>query len=189
MIRPPNSTTSQDPPQVLNLTVSASAGKTLVPFLRKYLPLACSLANSPLRELSLAIVGDRRMSLLHQQFMRINRPTDVLSFPLDSDRRGRVINAEIVICAPQARRQAAQRKIPLAHELLLYALHGMLHLSGFDDKTATQFRRMHRTEDKILTQLGIGATFAPQATPPHGKRLPPRPSHPASHRQRRRPCS
>jgi hypothetical protein len=39
----------------------------------------------------------------------------------------------------------------------------MLHLSGFDDRTRAEFDRMHRTEDRILTRLGIGAVFRPRA--------------------------
>jgi hypothetical protein len=45
-------------------------------------------------------------------------------------------------------------------ELLLYALHGMLHLAGFDDRTARGFATMHRTEDDILTRLGVGPVFS-----------------------------
>jgi len=47
-------------------------------------------------------------------------------------------------------------------ELLLYALHGMLHLCGFDDRTDRGFRTMHRREDDILTALGFGPVFAAQ---------------------------
>jgi probable rRNA maturation factor len=44
---------------------------------------------------------------------------------------------------------------------LLYSLHGMLHLCGFDDRTEPDFRRMHQTEDEILTRLGVGPVFQP----------------------------
>src|SRR4029434_11041288 len=93
------------------------------------------------------------------QFLGISGPTDVLTFPLESDSRGRVMAGEVVICVPYAAREAARRKHPVQHELLLYALHGMLHLCGYDDKTPREFRRIHRTEDMILTQLGVGPVF------------------------------
>jgi probable rRNA maturation factor len=99
------------------------------------------------------------MSKLHAQFMGIEGPTDVLTFPLEDDARGRVTAGEVVVCVPEARRRAKDHKERPERELLLYALHGMLHLSGYDDRTAADFRRMHRTEDKILTQLGIGPVF------------------------------
>ena len=103
----------------------------------------------------------RRMSELHERFLHISGPTDVLTFELDHNARGKVISGEVIICLPQAKRQAQLRKIPLQDaELLLYALHGMLHLCGFDDRTESGYRHMHRTEDRILSQLGIGPVFS-----------------------------
>jgi hypothetical protein len=74
----------------------------------------------------------------------------------------------VVICVSVGRRAAVARGIPIAHELLLYALHGMLHLCGFDDRTGRAFRAMHAKEDEILTRLGVGPVFRP--TPPINRR-------------------
>ena len=150
------------------MTITAETGRAFVPFLREQLRAAHETLEStvnrnrrlPLREISLALVNDRRMSDLHQQFMGIKGPTDVLTFPIDEDARGRVTSGEVVVCVPQARREARRHTIPVRHELLLYALHGMLHLLGYDDRTARDFATMHRTEDDILTQLGFGPVFA-----------------------------
>ena len=146
----------------LDLVVNAQLGRAHVPFLRKQLRRAHAIVAPPLREFSVALVNDARMSELHQQFMNIAGPTDVLTFELDHDARGRVIAGEVVVCVPEARRQARERGIELRMELLLYALHGLLHLCGFDDRTARGFRTMHRREDDILTALGFGPVFAPQ---------------------------
>ncbi len=113
-----------------------------------------------LRELSLAMVGDATMASLHEEFLRIPGPTDVLTFELDHDSHGRVISGEVVICVPEARRQAKKRRSPVERELLLYALHGMLHLIGFDDRTDAGYRNMHEKEDEVLTELGAGPVFA-----------------------------
>lgn len=112
-----------------------------------------------LRELSLALVGDKKMSDLHEEFLSIAGPTDVLTFPLDEDSRGRVTSGEIVICVPEALRQSKSRGVDPRLELLLYALHGMLHLAGFDDRTDRDFAAMHRTEDSILKRLGFDPVF------------------------------
>ncbi|CAN5443353.1 hypothetical protein BH09PLA1_BH09PLA1_34810 [soil metagenome] len=112
-----------------------------------------------LADLSVVLVGDARMRSLHNRYMGIDRPTDVLSFELDHDARGNVLAGEVIVCVPEARRQAKRRGTGALNETLLYALHGMLHLCGFDDKTDAGFNRMHRMEDKILTQLGVGAVF------------------------------
>jgi probable rRNA maturation factor len=146
-----------------HLVITGEAGREQVGFLRKHLPAARRLIKaSVVGELSLALVGDETMAALHVQFMGIDGPTDVLSFPLDFDAEGRVSSGEVVVCLPEARRQAERHQIPVERELLLYALHGLLHLSGHDDRTAAGFRAMHRAEDEILMQLGIPATFSPK---------------------------
>jgi probable rRNA maturation factor len=143
----------------LSLTIAARTGKPHVPFLRRHLRAAHAILKPALIDLSLALVGDATMADLHLRFMNIPGPTDVLTFPLDEDDRGRITGGEVIVCVPEATRQSKLHKIPLRSELLLYALHGMLHLCGFDDRTDAGHRKMHRTEDQILTRLGIGATF------------------------------
>jgi probable rRNA maturation factor len=146
-------------PEKFILQINAATGRRSVPFLRRNLLRAHAILKPALTEMSLAIVGDARMAKLHAQFMGIEGPTDVLTFPLDADARGRITSGEVVVCAAEALRRAKDHKERPERELLLYALHGMLHLCGYDDRTAPDFRRMHRTEDKILTQLGIGPVF------------------------------
>lgn len=143
----------------LDLSISAASGRELVPFLRRKLLSAHKLLKSPLRRLSIALVGDRTMSRLHQEFMSLPGPTDVLSFPLESDPKGRCIEGELVICIPEARRQVRIRGIALNEEVLLYAVHGLLHLGGWDDRTKAKYHAMHRKEDQILQQLGVGKVF------------------------------
>src|SRR4051812_40993207 len=88
---------------LLRLTTHATVGAAFGPYLRRQLRRAHRLLRPPLRELSLALVNDRTMSDLHQQFMNLPGPTDVLTFPLDLDRRGRAISGDVVICVPEAR--------------------------------------------------------------------------------------
>jgi probable rRNA maturation factor len=158
--RPP-ARTGRLPGLPLRLSVTAASGAALVPYLRRHIAAAHALLKrSPLAELSIALVGDRRMSELHEQFMGIPGPTDVLTFPLELDRRGRPLSGEVVICVPEARRRGTAEGTGLRREALLYALHGLLHLCGFDDRTRSDYATMHRTEDAILTTLGIGPVFS-----------------------------
>jgi probable rRNA maturation factor len=102
------------------------------------------------------------ISRLHQRHLGIAGPTDVLTFPIETDRSGRVLFGEIYVCVPVARRRSRELGTQLQRELLLYSLHGLLHLCGFDDRTAVQYQRMHRMEDLILRRLGVGAVFDPK---------------------------
>lgn len=147
------------PPLQLEISSPAPGGRRLVGTLKRRIHAACRLVRPPLRELSIALVHDGQMAELHAQFLGMAGPTDVLTFELEHDRRKRVIAGEIVVCIPEARRQAEARGVKMADEVLLYALHGMLHLSGFDDRTEKGFRAMHRREDQILTALGVGPVF------------------------------
>lgn len=101
------------------------------------------------------------MSELHKRFMDIDLPTDVLTFPLELDHRSRPTAGEVVICVPVARERARENGTTPGNEVLLYAIHGLLHLSGWDDRTGPQYRRMHEMEDRILRKLGVGPVFAP----------------------------
>jgi probable rRNA maturation factor len=132
--------------------------------LTEHLSAAHALLRSPLLELSLAIVNDATMSRLHNQFMSIATPTDVLTFELDEASDGSITSGEVVVCLDEACRQAQRLGSSVERELLLYALHGMLHLVGFDDKTDAEFRTMHRKEDQLLTQIGVGPVFAGKST-------------------------
>jgi probable rRNA maturation factor len=149
-------------PHSLDLTIHAATGREWVPFLRRHLRAAHGLLSKAPQAVSIALVGDARMSALHEQFMGLGGPTDVLTFEMDHDSRGRVTAGEIVVCVPEARRAARRLGTEAKHEALLYAIHGLLHLCGFDDRTDADYRIMHRKEDKILARLGIGAVFAPR---------------------------
>ena len=165
--KPPKRSRGRASGAALRLSVSAAVGAEHGTFIARHLKKAHALLRPALRELSIALVGDSRMAELHERFMNIPGPTDVLTFPLDVDARGRVVQGEVVVCVPEARRRAREHGVALRNELLLYALHGMLHLCGHDDRTSAGYRKMHKTEDRILTALGIGATFetGPRRTP------------------------
>lgn len=134
-------------------------------FLRKKLLAAHAMLAPPLRELSVAVVGSARMSRLHRRFLGRSGTTDVMSFELETDDRGDVVSGEVVVCADVARAEARRRGIPARHELLLYALHGMLHLCGHDDRNPADSGRMHAMEDQLLTRLEIGPVFAIRRAP------------------------
>lgn len=108
----------------------------------------------------LEIVDDREMDRLHRLHSRIAGTTDVLTFPAHAE--GDPVEVDIVACADEAARRAAEFGHPIDRELLLYAIHGLLHCCGHDDHDPAAHDRMHAEEDRILRALGVGATFRPE---------------------------
>lgn len=110
---------------------------------------------------SVAIVGDSRIAELNRAFLDHIGPTDVLAFPLgeesDSSSEGMSVFGEIVISADRAVEEARERKIDAQLELILYAIHGMLHLVGYDDDTIQNRKAMRRREAEVLRGLSKGS--------------------------------
>lgn len=161
---PVNPVARRKPNAPFSLAISTTAAhRRHVPYLRRMLRRAHALIRTHVRDLSIAVVGDAKMAELHESFMGIPGPTDVLTFELDHDPRGRVTAGEVVVNVAEARRRAPEHGVSPADELLLYAIHGLLHLSGHDDTTKSAYAKMHRKEDQILTHLGVGRVFAAPA--------------------------
>ncbi len=98
------------------------------------------------------------MRRVNRDFHSADVTTDVLAFALDdggSKRHGGGLEGEIIVCAPFARREARARAIPWSAELVLYVVHGALHLMGEDDRTVRAARRMRRLERGVLGRLGF----------------------------------
>ncbi|HUW84201.1 MAG TPA: rRNA maturation RNase YbeY [Phycisphaerae bacterium] len=110
-------------------------------------------------DLSVALLDDAAIGELHWRYRRRRGPTDVLSFDL-RDEAEDGLEGEIVVSAETARRQGRRRRIAAKRELLLYLVHGILHLAGYDDATTEQADRMHRKEDMLLAALGYGRPFS-----------------------------
>ena len=71
----------------------------------------------------------------------------------------RVIDGEIVMSVETASREVKRLGHTVQAELALYAVHGTLHLLGYDDRTATEANLMHAVEDEILEAMGFGAVY------------------------------
>ncbi len=139
----------------------------MVPLLRRVAQHVLAAEGFRTGTLSIAVVSARAMSALHREFTGRPGPTDVLAFDLGSDRRAGRLDAEVILCADVARRQAATRGGTLQAaraELALYLVHGILHVAGYDDHTPREFARMHIREDELLEGLGLGPVFKTAST-------------------------
>jgi len=124
------------------------------------LALGAAAGRRPLLT-SLLCVDGREMARLNRRFHATPGMTDVLSFPVgerDED-TGRWLVGEVAVCRPVAEREARRRGLAVEAELLLYAVHGWLHLAGHDDHRPADRRRMRAAERRVLARLGLGGQW------------------------------
>lgn len=103
--------------------------------------------------ISIAVVDDATMHELNRQYLQHDYPTDVLSFLLEDDDDR--IEGEIIISADYAAREAEQFGWSSQEEMLLYVIHGSLHLVGYDDLEPELKTEMRAKEREYLATFGL----------------------------------
>jgi probable rRNA maturation factor len=103
--------------------------------------------------ISLAVVDDATIHELNRRYLDHDWPTDVLGFVLD-DHNGH-LEGEVILSADTAVEAAREAGWSTAAEHVLYVIHGMLHLVGYDDKSPAAAERMRAAESRHLRRFGI----------------------------------
>ncbi|MGL5861327.1 MAG: rRNA maturation RNase YbeY, partial [Phycicoccus sp.] len=111
----------------------------------------------PRADLSLRLVEEAAMEVLHVRWMNLPGPTDVMSFPMDELRPGQDdtepedgVLGDIVLCPSVAARQAREAGHATEEELLLLTTHGILHLLGYDHATPAEEKEMFELQRQLL---------------------------------------
>ena len=110
-------------------------------------------------ELSIVLTDDARLQELNREYLGIDAPTDVLSFPAsetDPQTGARYIG-DILISIPRAQSQADAAGHALESEVQLLVVHGVLHLLGHDHAAPEEKTRMWQAQADILETLGLGS--------------------------------
>jgi probable rRNA maturation factor len=135
--------------------------------------LAAAAPRRARGQLGLALVSDRTMRQLNREFLGKNAPTDVLSFPEAGKRKHIDVRpstfdvspvlrlGDVAIALGVARRQARQLRHSLDTELRVLALHGLLHLLGYDHDTDQG--EMGRVEERLRRRAGLPAGLISRA--------------------------
>ena len=113
--------------------------------------------------LSVVLTDNRKLRTLNRDYLGVDAPTDVLSFPasetdgseIDPETGARYIG-DILISVPYAAKSAAKAGHPLESELQLLVVHGVLHLLGHDHAKPKEKARMWKAQREILESLGLG---------------------------------
>ena len=92
-------------------------------------------------EITVALVDDARLQSLHRDFMGIDTPTDIMTFPTDES-AGEFQGGELAISVDHAKTQAVAWGLSSAEEIVFLVVHGLLHLCGWQDDTDEQRQSM-----------------------------------------------
>ena len=113
-------------------------------------------------ELTVVLVDDPQITLLNRQYLRRNRPTNVISFPM-MDGTAASLHAkmlgDVVISAETARRDAAEVGKKAEDEFLFLLIHGILHLVGYDHEKKKEDRVKMEAQEQELFAFLKGSFF------------------------------
>lgn len=115
-------------------------------------------------ELSILLVDDSRMTELNTNYRGINKPTNVLSFPMTDDFPSSTpqLLGDIVISFDTAAREALDLGRTLEDHLCVLLVHGLVHLLGYDhERGEDDAAMMAAMEKKLLLQLNNAKVLAP----------------------------
>ena len=122
----------------------------------------------PQADLCLRLVDEDAMTVLHETWMDLPGPTDVMSFPMDELRPGREgaepeegVLGDIVLCPSVADKQARDAGHATEEELLLLTTHGILHLLGFDHAEPDEEKEMFELQRQLLLTFLAGRGRSP----------------------------
>lgn len=126
---------------------------------RRTVERALHLVGRADRDLDVSLVDDDAIRRLNTRYHHRRWRTDVLAFDLEVPGPSPLLG-EVVISAETAARQAAAVRVSVALEVDLLAVHGLLHLVGYDDAEPTGARLMHERAREILSRCADGAVPA-----------------------------
>ncbi len=106
---------------------------------------------APLDNLSIVLVDDLRMSSLTRELLDASGPTDVIAFEAEQDEEGR--SGEIIISVETAARQAQEHGHSLEWELCLLAVHGLLHVLGYEDRSPEGHAEMEHIQQRLMDEI------------------------------------
>jgi probable rRNA maturation factor len=117
-------------------------------------------------EMSVVLTDDAAIQALNRDWRSIDKPTNVLSFPATAPKvKGMPVPlGDVVVAYETLAREAAEEDKPVLHHLAHLAVHGYLHLMGYDHQTDSEAEAMEGMEREILDRLGIADPYRAHET-------------------------
>lgn len=105
-------------------------------------------------DVTVLLVDDAQIASLHGRWLGDPTPTDVITFDLGDGRSG-AVRGDIACSVETAAREARRFGWEIRHELAYYVVHGVLHLTGYDDRREGERRAMRRREREVFATIGL----------------------------------
>ena len=108
-------------------------------------------------DITIVLTDDAQLHELNREFLGVDAPTDVLSFPSEEidPETGAQYLGDIIISIPRAMLQAQAGGHPVEAEVQLLVVHGTLHLLGHDHAEAEEKARMWQAQAEVMSRLGL----------------------------------
>jgi probable rRNA maturation factor len=142
---------------VIYIEINPSLQTDLAPDILERAAQAVLTHQSTDGDLTLVLTDDEQLHALNREYLGIDGPTDVLSFPAsetDPETARRYLG-DIIISVPRAEAQSQSAGHALEAEVQLLAVHGTLHLLGYDHAEADEKARMWKAQAEVLEKLGL----------------------------------
>jgi probable rRNA maturation factor len=142
---------------VIHIETNPSLQTTFEPKVLERAALAVLAHQSTDGDVTILLTDDAQLRELNRDYLGIDTPTDVLSFPASETdpETGRRYLGDILISVPRAEEQAHAAGHPLEAEAQLLTVHGILHLLGYDHAGAADKARMWKAQAEVLERLGL----------------------------------
>ena len=163
---PPRKREGRKRPQIEVIVRSARWRKrpTAKTIVKKAVLAAAKAVSTPPAELAIVLGDNSAIRALNRDWRGKNAPTNVLSFPAAAAGKTRSASpyiGDIVIAYQTVAREAVAEGKPFSHHLAHLAIHGFLHLLGYDHENDRDAQKMERLERKILKRMAIPDPYAP----------------------------
>ena len=145
-------------PMTTHITVSSTQKTLRVPrrAMERLVAFVARAEGVRWAQVDIAVVGSDEMAGHNRRFLGHRGTTDVISFDLTDEpaSHGRGgFSAQLIVCADVAKSQGPHHGLSPTRELLLYVIHGLLHVIGYDDQNIRAGAKMHARQDELLREF------------------------------------
>ncbi len=132
-------------------TTGYKISKELISMIKRSIKKTLELSNKNFDELNIIFVDNKEIKKINRKFLKKNRTTDVIAFNFPKTTPLNI--SEVYICVDKAIENSRIYKIPFEVEVLILVIHGVLHVSGYDDGTKLLRKKMNNLTLKILKSI------------------------------------